>query len=1071
MKKSRVFRFLFALLGTVAPLWMCQAQTVFFTDNFSNGSTTNGLSVPGGTPSASKTSYDVASTKNGISSSSLNPNDLRLSLAATTSSGFFEAQAVFTTNAIELNSNSDYVDLAITFTNTMGTVLGPVGSTSSALWTGLFNSSATPGTATNPPVPGTLANAGLSTASPSTNATGNCAFWQGYIGQMLTGTGSKIVTRPVQVGSTSADQDLLGSGAGSGAFTSPAGGSVPNTGGSTAPAASAILTNVAYTIDLRITLSGLGVLTISNAFYQGNSTAGTMIWSEVTTNASGANFLASEFDGLAVGLRASGSPNTQPEMDISQILVTGQSTIPTGPPQITQQPVPTTVTTNGSCAFTISAIGANPTYQWYRNGTQKLSNGGNIAGATSDELIISPAGTADQFTGANNGYFCVVTGAGNFSTNSTTNTLTLITSTNLVWNDINSDNDWDVNNTVNWQDTNGNLSVFNFGDPVTFDETGQGGDVNLVGDYISPSQVTVNTVSSGYTFMGNGSIAGPCSIDYIGSGRLTFNCNDAYTGGTLISNATAYVLIQNYGGLSTGPITLGKAGGQMELAVPGSSNVGIQGNIVSADDFTILADAAGASGTVLFGDLSGTANKTLIFGTGPTNTSLITRIQAHGNATVDNANLFLSNNIVFGDYGTSGTQTYNGLVEGPGSFIEKGFLTIFNGANTFSGGVVPAQGAIGVGISSAGPAGAPTSGPLGTGPLLLNVDSSGLTGSGLIEATAPNITVGNPIQNNSGTNNVTLIVGGVNNITFSGPFSLNGNDGLTTNTITTRTLQATNTGLTTFSGVISDGGKAYGLNSTGNGVLIFANNETYTGPTTNSAGTLLVNGTLASSSVSVATNTTLGGIGTISGPVSILNGGTLTSGSQTTAGTQNIGTLTVNNTVTFSSAAKAFVVINKTASTHSLVNVSGAITYNGTLTATNISGTPVVGDQFTVFSAGSVSGNFTTIAGTPGPGLAWSFNPANGVLSVVSGVAPFTVPPHISTITLTGTNLTVTGTNAQSGALYYTLTTTNLQLPLSQWTPVGTNIAPGANNFSFTITNAVNPKDPRQFYILSNTNF
>jgi len=298
----------------------------------------------------------------------------------------------------------------------------------------------------------------------------------------------------------------------------------------------------------------------------------------------------------------------------------------------------------------------------------------------------------------------------------------------------------------------------------------------------------------------------------------------------------------------------------------------------------------------------------------------------------------------------------------------------------------------------------------------------------------------------------------------------------------TRSLQVTNTGLTTLTGVISDGGSNYNFNLTGSGVTIFNNTEAYGGITTNSGGTLLVNGQVGPGAVIVQTNAAtiggsnaiaiLGGSGTITGPVTIQAGGELTSGSQTTAGVQNIGTLTVNSSVTFQGGSKAFVLVNKTANTHSLVTVSGALAYNGTLIATNISGTSVVGDQYTVFSAGG-TGNFTNIVGTPGAGLAWSFAPSSGVLSVVvgAGPAPFTVPPHISTITLTGTNLTVTGTNAQSGALYYMLTSTNLQTPLNQWIPVGTNIAPGANNFSFTITNAVNPKDPRQFYIFSSTNF
>jgi hypothetical protein len=68
----------------------------FFSDTFSNGSTLNGSSVPGGTATASSTSYDIASTKDALSQSSIGSGLLRLKLAAGTSSGFWEAQALFT---------------------------------------------------------------------------------------------------------------------------------------------------------------------------------------------------------------------------------------------------------------------------------------------------------------------------------------------------------------------------------------------------------------------------------------------------------------------------------------------------------------------------------------------------------------------------------------------------------------------------------------------------------------------------------------------------------------------------------------------------------------------------------------------------------------------------------------------------------------------------------------------------------------------------------------------------------------------------------------------------------------
>jgi hypothetical protein len=68
----------------------------------------------------------------------------------------------------------------------------------------------------------------------------------------------------------------------------------------------------------------------------------------------------------------------------------------------------------------------------------------------------------------------------------------------------------------------------------------------------------------------------------------------------------------------------------------------------------------------------------------------------------------------------------------------------------------------------------------------------------------------------------------------------------------------------------------------------------------------------------------------------------------------------------------------------------GTLTYGGALSVTNVGATPLVaGDQFTLFSAPSAVGDFTSITPSePGNGLAWDFNPASGVLSVVGAAAP-----------------------------------------------------------------------------------
>ena len=58
-----------------------------------------------------------------------------------------------------------------------------------------------------------------------------------------------------------------------------------------------------------------------------------------------------------------------------------------------------------------------------------------------------------------------------------------------------------------------------------------------------------------------------------------------------------------------------------------------------------------------------------------------------------------------------------------------------------------------------------------------------------------------------------------NNLILSGAFTINCNDGVTAGSITSRTIQVTNAGLTTISGVIIDDSLDYGFNKTGAGVL------------------------------------------------------------------------------------------------------------------------------------------------------------------------------------------------------------------------------------------------------------
>ena len=74
--------------------------------------------------------------------------------------------------------------------------------------------------------------------------------------------------------------------------------------------------------------------------------------------------------------------------------------------------------------------------------------------------------------------------------------------------------------------------------------------------------------------------------------------------------------------------------------------------------------------------------------------------------------------------------------------------------------------------------------------------------------------------------------------------------------------------------------------------------------------------------------------------------------------------------------------------------------------------------------------------------------------------------PGIAGLSVAGANLVLDGINGQSGHTYIVLTSTNLALPLSQWTPVATNLLIARGNFSITVTNRVSAELPQRFYIL-----
>jgi BspA type Leucine rich repeat region (6 copies)/PKD domain len=74
--------------------------------------------------------------------------------------------------------------------------------------------------------------------------------------------------------------------------------------------------------------------------------------------------------------------------------------------------------------------------------------------------------------------------------------------------------------------------------------------------------------------------------------------------------------------------------------------------------------------------------------------------------------------------------------------------------------------------------------------------------------------------------------------------------------------------------------------------------------------------------------------------------------------------------------------------------------------------------------------------------------------------------PSLTGASLAGANLVLDGSSGQAGVTYIVLTSTNLALPLSQWTPAATNLLSASGNFTVTVSNTVSADVPHRFYVL-----
>jgi autotransporter-associated beta strand protein len=298
------------------------------------------------------------------------------------------------------------------------------------------------------------------------------------------------------------------------------------------------------------------------------------------------------------------------------------------------------------------------------------------------------------------------------------------------------------------------------------------------------------------------------------------------------------------------------------------------------------------------------------------------------------------------------------------------------------------------------------------------------------------------------------------NCVLNGPVQLNGD--------CVFNVGGTQLGIT---GGITGGG---GLIKSGSSLLIFSGTNTYTGDTTINGGTLqLTNGASlsTSSNITLATGASLDtqGVGltlasghSLNGNGTVLNSSlTAGVGSTVSPGVGGVGKLTVNGAVTL--AGTTAIELDPANNTNDVLNSTSTIAYGGTLSLANLSALSG-GNSFKIFNATSYSGTFANLSpATPGPGQTWDTSAlrTTGTIKVASATAP-----RLTSISVSGTTLNISATNGTAGAPVVLLGTTNINLPLNQWTHILTNSYNGGGGLNLS-TNIINPAVHQEFYILS----